>query len=134
MLPRTVEYILGDHNRLHPLSLGSRVCRPIDRNALNIAFRKIDCRTIKSIMQFCDWFGNPLCLDFQRSLFRSFSDSLKEKVHLSTCHFRLIKNRRRLESSLAFSRLLKIEKAKLCQSVIKIYLIRNKIFSFFILS
>jgi len=39
--------------------------------------------------------------------FRSFSDSLKEKDHLSTCHFRLIKNQRRLESSLAFFSTLK---------------------------
>ena len=47
-----------------------------------------------------------------------------EKVHLSTCHFRLIKNRRRLESSFVFSRLLKIEKTS-CVKASKIYFKRN---------
>ena len=104
----------------HPLSLGSSVCRPIDRNALNRAFGKIYCHTkvlgnfsmIYHKGVFCCFkidLVNPLARLPEQSLSFLF-DSLKEKVHLSTCHFRLIKNQRGLESALDFSRILKIGK------------------------
>ena len=131
MLPRTVEYILGDPYRHKPLSIGSRVCRPTDRNALNTAFGKIDRPYRKKYSAVLRLVWYSLCLDFQSSLFRSFSDSLTEKVHLSTCHFRLIKNRRRLESSFVFSRLFKIEKASCVKASLK-FILNGIIITFFL--
>ena len=107
---------------IKPLSIGSRVGRPTDRNALNTAFGKIDHPYPKNYSALLRLAWHTLYLELQSSPFRSFLDSLTEKVHLSTCHFRLIKNRRRLESSFVFSQLLKIEKTS-CVKVSKIHLI-----------
>ena len=94
------------------LSIGSRVCRLVDHNAPNTAFGKIDCRTVKRILQFCDWPGTPLFLDLQRSSFWPFSDSITEKVHPSICHFGLVKSSKETRVIFSFFSTLKNWKSK----------------------
>ena len=108
----------------YPLSLGNRVGRPTDRDAVNTAFTKIDhpYRKTYSVVSRKVW--HTLCLDLQSSFFWPFSNSITEKVQPSICHFGLVNTSKATRVIFSFFSTLKTWKSKfVSKSVVnKIYL------------